>query len=231
MKKAVLLVAALVVCSSFAFADVSVGAWGRGFFIPAIGGDEIYSINQATWWSSPPRIGMTISGKSDNVGFQVDFNADGIFQPGSADFVDDNGDTVTVDYPARLTPGDQQKIWVKLFDMLTIQIGRIYDDTLRGNANLPLWDWVRVIDMNGEDLIFSRIGINGTAATEISLAPVEGLYIYAALYGLNNGYVLMEDVVKTGQYGAGYTIVILVRFVFSISVRTLTRDTSKPRSN
>jgi len=212
MKKAVLILAALCVVSSFAFAEISIGAWGRGFFVPAISnGTDIMTINQATWWSSPPRIGFTISGKSDNVGVQLDFNADSIFQPGAT------GDR-------RLTDGDNQKIWVKLFNMLTIQIGKFFDDTLRGNAVFGAWNWIRFQGMNGEDTVFARVGLDNssagggyaTANLELSLAPVEGLYIFAALRGnqdllgytpLNAGvYQKLADVLAYGQYGAGYTI-------------------------
>jgi hypothetical protein len=197
MKKAVLVLAALVVFTTFTFAQASVGAWGRGLFVPAAGGDDITMGNTASWGANP-RIGLTVSGTSDNIGFQVD---------------------ILGDPNASIGPGDQQKLWAKLFDMLTIQIGNIFDDTLRGNACFGAWDWQRYDQIDGEDAIFVRVCTVGTtyipANTVISLAPVEGAYIFAGLGFLNgdqdpinpgDNKALLEDLLPLGQYGAGYTI-------------------------
>ncbi|HEQ72603.1 MAG TPA: hypothetical protein ENN69_08955 [Spirochaetia bacterium] len=204
MKKAVLLVAALLVCSSFAFAEVNIGAWGRGFFVVTGADEDIQAITMATWGPGNVRVGASFSGTSDNVGFQADVKFDG----------------------ANVEINDVAKIWVKMFDMLTIQVGRIWDDTLRGNGAYGMWNWVRVqaglaprVMMDGEDLVFARIGFDPTSMLtnmdgktvnfEVSLAPVEGLYIFAALGRdgtLPAGSLLLEDCFKNGQYGAGYTI-------------------------
>lgn len=187
MKKAVFVIAALVVFTSFTFAQASVGAWGRGIFVPAAGGEDMVMDTQASWGGAP-RIGVTISGSSDNVGFQLDFNGD------------NDG----------IGAGDQQKIWVKLFDMLTISVGRVLDDTLRGNAVFGAWNWVRYDVIDGEDAIFVRVRDQVTtyhgSNVVIALAPVEGAYIFASWYNILGVTALIEDNLPLGQFGGGYTI-------------------------
>jgi len=201
MKKAVLLIAALVIFGSFAFGQATVGAWGRGLFTVLGGGGDNTDIlaGDLVSWGGAPRIGMTISGTSDNVGFQADFN------------VDNNG----------VAAGDNQKIWVKPFDMLTIQIGQFFDDTLRGNAVFGAWNWLRYAtnnglvgnypnSMDGEDSIFVRVWNTNAnylgSNFEIAVTPVEGAYIYAAMSQILSSRMSIEAVAALGQYGAGYTI-------------------------
>jgi len=193
MKKALLIMAALVLIAGIAFADdaagVKIGAWGRGIFVPVMGGDDLLSATHASWgWN--PRVGMTITGTSPNVGFQVDFNGDG----------------------GGVGAGDQQKIWVKPISMLTVQIGNIYDDTLRGNAgDYGMWNWLRSTTMTGEDVVFERVGIanlsgQDKANFEVALAPVDGAYIFAAAKGILGKSEATKYLASLGQYGAGYTI-------------------------
>jgi len=187
MKKAVLLIAALVVFGGFAFGQASVGAWGRGLFTVYGGGDDVMGTAQASWGGAP-RIGVTISGTSDNVGFQADMNSDGT---------------------GSVSLGDQSKIWVKPFDMMTVSLGRIFDDTLRGNAVFGAWNWVRYGDMDGEDAIFPRVGQSGGGPQsnfEIAIAPVEGAYIFLATQHILGSGVTAQELAAVGQYGAGYTI-------------------------
>jgi hypothetical protein len=190
MKKAVLLIAALLVFGSFAFGQATVGAWGRGLFTVYGGGGEDSDIlvQDLVSWGNPPRIGMTISGTSDNVGFQADFN------------VDNN----------TLAAGDNQKIWVKPFDMLTVQIGQFFDDTLRGNAVFGAWNWLRYDKIDGEDAIFARVWNTAAPWTgsnfEIALTPTEGAYIFAAMSQILGSAQTIESAMAVGQYGAGYTI-------------------------
>jgi hypothetical protein len=188
MKKAVLILAALVLIASVAFGDagIKIGAWGRGLFIPAMAGADTMA-QAACSWAWNPRVGFNITGTSDNVGVSADFNFDG----------------------GGVAAGDNQKIWVKPIDMLTLTIGRFYDDTLRGSASFGMWNWLRMATMNGDGAIFSRVGEAAQKNFEISLAPVEGLYIFVSFGGILGGgspSVLTEDMFKTGQYGAGYTI-------------------------
>jgi hypothetical protein len=188
MKKAVLIIAALVIFTGVAFSQATIGAWGRGVFCVLGGGmegEEILIAEHASWgWST--RVGVTISATSDNVGFQLDFNGDG----------------------GGIGAGDQQKIWVKPIDMLTVTIGRSYDDTLRGNACFGAWDWLRYNVIDGEDAIFSRVGITGQSNIEIALAPAEGAYVFAATNGILGGDAEVSgmEAATKAQFGLGYTI-------------------------
>ncbi len=147
MKKALkmLLVALMFAAvSSVALAQdagVSIGAWGRGLFIPMsspVGADEEVAPTNAASWGGQSRIGFTVRGQSENVGFHVDVNADG-------------GDG--------LGTHDQQFIWVSPMDGLKLSVGpTIFYDTLRGNSAYGSWNWARpsFIAGEGEDSTFAR---------------------------------------------------------------------------
>jgi len=200
MKKALVIVMMLMLVASATFAEITIGAWGRGIFLPIAdtGADNSdprvdTAPSWGDWNGDESRIGFTIAGKSDNVGFQIDMNVDG----------------------GNPNCGDQRKIWVKPFDMLTLSIGRIYDDTLRGNAAYGSFNWYRKYgDAVGEDVTFSRIGINAGGESvrkefykeefEIALTPVENLYVAAIFENLDKE--LTEDLFRNAQYAAGYTI-------------------------
>lgn len=205
MKKAILLIAVLILVGSFVFAQdagVKIGAWGRGIFtvVQSANPDPI-SQAMVSWGSPKARIGATISGNSANAGFQIDFNTDGT----ALDLValGAPAGTPSVDLPGSLSFGDQQKIWIKPIDMITIQLGRsIHDNTLRGDAGAyGAFNWLRYSTHSGEDNVFARV----RAQFELSAAPIEGLYAYIAFNPLEGG-VKTEDMFKTGVYGAGYTI-------------------------
>lgn len=187
MKKAVLIIAVLLLVGSFVFAQdagVKIGAWGRGLFVPVIGGDNLNSID-AVSWGAAPRVGFTVSGSSANVGFQADITAD----------------------KGKIDLGDQQKVWVKPISMLTLQVGRIFDDTLRGSIGFGAWNWLRYAGETGDGIIFGRVGeTSGQKNFEVSVAPIEGLYVFAGLGGILGTQILASDMMAGGQYGAGYTI-------------------------
>lgn len=176
MKKALAILMTLAFVASVATADVKIGAWGRGLFTPATGtGSEPTSV-EGTSWGDSIRTGFTVAGSSDNVGFQVDMNADG-FKPGI---------------------GDNALIWVKPFDGLTLKIGQIKEETLRGNGCFGSFDWIR-ISWTGEDLTFKRIETaKGLVAT---FTGVENLYIGAGLEASKTTVNMLKD----GQYAIGYT--------------------------
>jgi len=206
--------------ASVAFAEVSIGAWGRGLFIPVknsgASSEDSTAINQASWGGAP-RIGFTIAGNSDNAGFQIDANADG----------------------GKMSLGDQQKIWVKPMDMLTISIGNVFDDTLRGNAAFGSFNWSREYGTwTGEDVTFTRVSTANAFAHDdlpihyestegqsvdsvtpgrdikngsygqgfvVSVAPMDALYAVVAFTGITEG-TLSENLMKNMQIAAGYTI-------------------------
>jgi len=198
MKKVLVALVLILVASTVSAAEVSVGAWGRGFFVPYYSdGASDAKMLDAVSWGTAPRVGMTIAGNSDNVGFQVDFNGD-------------NGS---------INPGDQQKIWVKPMDMLTVSIGRAYDDTLRGNGTFGSFDWLR-ISWTGEDFTFARVSThdsgvgNGGQGAIFALDPMKELHLVVAAKSLNGNWgangdaaqLTAADAAKNMQVGGGYTI-------------------------
>jgi len=204
MKKVLATLVLVLVASTVSAAEVKVGAWGRGFFVPYYtdGASDAKSMDAVSWGAGNPRIGMTISGTSDNVGFQVDFNGDG----------------------GAIGAGDQQKIWVKPIEMVTLSVGRAYDDTLRGNGCFGDFDWLRITG-TGEDLTFARVTTHDGpfkpatigAADEamqgaiVALDPMKELHAYVAFRGITKSST-MENAMKNLQVGAGYTIGTLGQF-------------------
>lgn len=191
MKKALAILMILALVGSAAFAEISFGAWGRGIFLPYIDdGVNDPTADTKSTWGGAPRIGFTVNGVSDNVGFQIDLNADGALDNDSENNF--------------LTYGDQQKIWVKPISMLKVELGRVYDDTLRGNACFGVFDWYRPYGTwTGEDVIFDRIS-SGSYGLVVSATPAEGIYAAIALRDVNGG--LQENEFKNIQLAAGYTI-------------------------
>lgn len=194
MKKIVSTFAFALLLGGLTFAEdmkpaVTVGAWGRGIFIPVatggqVGGSDVTQSILGVSWGGAPRVGITVAGNSENVGFQMDVNADN----------------------SSISVGDQQKIWVKPFEGVTIQVGEAYDDTLRGNGTFGSFDWVRNgAGTVGEDFTFSRLDTG--KGFEVSYAAGD-LYVFGAFRNLagNTGYDLNKVVLKNTQEGIGYTI-------------------------
>jgi hypothetical protein len=197
MKKIVSTFALALLVGGLTFAQdasVKVGAWGRALFVPVItggtnlDGDAVTQSALGVSWGGVPRVGITVSGTSEFVGFQLDINGDG----------------------NAVTAGDQQKIWVKPLTGLTVTAGRAYDDTLRGNSAFGSFDWVRLSSIQGEDNVFSRVrteGAGGTNGGFIVSYAVDALYAVVSFNNLNNAAEDMsEETLKNLQYGAGYTI-------------------------
>jgi len=188
MKKALAIFMIFALVASVAFAEVSIGAWGRGIFLPVLNGPDDTTTDTAPswggWGGDEARIGFTIAGNSDNVGFQIDGNVDG----------------------GSFNVGDQQKIWIKPMDMVTVQLGRIYDDTLRGNAAFGSFNWYRGLgNGDGEDITFSRIGVEGSReAFQVAIAPMDELYVSAYFYDLDKD--LLENMFSKMQFTVGYSI-------------------------
>jgi hypothetical protein len=133
-------------------AEVNIGAWGRGMFVPAsgpVGEDGDMVPFDSTSWGGPTRIGMTLSGTSDNVGFRADVRADG----GAGNPFENN---------------DNQYIWVSPLAGLKIYAGpAIFEDSLRGNSAYGSWNWLRPAGITGEDNVFDRANA-GTAGNDSS---------------------------------------------------------------
>ncbi len=196
-------------------------AWGRALFVPVVSNENGETVpRDAASWGWDSRIGFTIKGESDRVGFWVDIKAD----TGNIDGLQ-----------------DQQKIWVKPTDTVTVEVGpNVFYDELRGNSAFGSWDWMRFRGMNdfygGEDNIFQRGQAGGgdgsvlrskdegdVASGAIVHMDTNGLHVFAALNVVEEGYLFQEaddslgteDVreqytsaimMKRGQYGVGYEI-------------------------
>jgi len=180
MKKLLVVLLALAVLGMAVSAEakLSVGAWGRGWFSP-IGSDGTDQIVQAgpSWGGGAARVGVSFNGSSDNVGFS--------WNPG-------------VDGKSMNAVCDQAKIFAKLNDMVTVQVGVIQGDVLRGKIG----DFGDVCPSGGgEDDIFARFNPTGLL---LDLTPAPGIYLGAALGVPSTN--LVSDEFKAIQVGAGYTI-------------------------
>ena len=193
MKKIVGTIAAIALAASSAFAGVNVGmGFNRGFFVPFAYDGTDAKAGISTSWGAEPRVGVSFSAASEQVGVVADVKFDG----------------------GNVAVNDNAYIWVKPVEWFKMNIGQSFDDTLRGNACFGSWDWLRPADIIlGEDLIFTRVCQNplGGAYAPLQgvilmLDPIEGLHISV---GLPTGYGIAanwEDLISYTQVQAGYTI-------------------------
>jgi hypothetical protein len=204
MKKLLIVLLALTVIGVLAFADdaapaakLSVGGWGRMFVSPITSDGTNQTVTAGpSWAGNGGRVSVSFDGSSEHFGF--DWN------PG----LDNNSLNAVC---------DQAKIWAKVSPMLTIQVGKIEGDVLRGK----LGDTGDVCATAGNDDIFARF--NPSTGMLLDITPVDGLYLGAAIDSTvttagalggktNVGYVAAvtsskaSDVYKAIQVGAGYTI-------------------------
>ena len=168
MKKLVAGAAVAALLGSAAFAEVSVGAWGRA--VAGIGnatnsdndGTDTIISNTQSWGGNGPRFGITFSGDHDGV---VGFSAQAFLNGSDGWAV---GDVATVWY----APIEQLKVW----------LGRDNcGNPLRGDACYGTWDLYRVGTMAGdyhEGWTFQGQASTGAA---IGVFPIEGLSFYASL--------------------------------------------------
>lgn len=168
MKKLVATAAAAAMLGSAAFADVSLGAWGRA--VAGIGnqvnddadGTSNVISNTQSWGGNGPRFGITFSGDHDGV---VGFSAQAFLNGSDGWSV---GDVATVWY----SPIEQLKIWLGKDNA---------GNPLRGDAIYGTWDMYRVGTMAGdyhEGWTFQGQASTGAA---IGIFPIEGLSFYASL--------------------------------------------------
>lgn len=163
MKKSIAILMAMALVGTSAFAEVSVGAWGRGGFIFAASDnskatDGAISNGAIPNWggndSTGSCIGFSLSASSDNVGFDLALAGNG----------------------TKLDNDGTAKIWVKPAEMIKFQVGQIKGDELRGKVGAS--DGM-TNSQGEEDEIFKRF--NPQHGVELDLTPFEGLYLGAAL--------------------------------------------------
>ena len=189
MKKIVGTIAAVAVAAGVAFADVGIGSWGRAIFAPvaSLDGETVQTFDTTSWykWTNVPRVGITVHAESENVGFNIDMNAD------------KNG-------MGAVGIHDTAQFWAKPWSWLEVKIGKTLDDTGRGNLCYGLFNWLRLgYGGAGEDLTFNRFG--GGVGAIVKVTPVKGLWAIGAF-----GVVDTESALKTfgnnSTYAAGYEI-------------------------
>lgn len=193
MKKIVGTIAAVAVAAGVAFADVGIGSWGRSVWTPVAYDDadgKVKSWEGISWGGNFSRIGITVHGESENVGFALDMNADNYSSTG-------------------IGVHDIAHFWAKPWSWLEVKIGKTQDDTGRGNIAYGIFNWKRMgAGWTGEDVTFTRFG-NGTGGQAqgaiVKVTPVEGLWAIAAFDVQDNGEAV-STFGNHAQYGVGYEI-------------------------
>ncbi|AZO95141.1 S-layer homology domain-containing protein [Halocella sp. SP3-1] len=153
---------------------ITFGAWGRAIFAPwveADNGDSV-PIQTTSWGWDNARLGFTLKGENEDgtVGVHVDHKYDG-------------GETNTHQ--------DQQKIWVKPFDNLTVEVGpSVFYDTLRGDSAYGAWNWLRFNEQDDEDVIFARgkAGKGDQSIINHNGGLDEGIYAGALIHYDRDGF-------------------------------------------
>lgn len=164
MKKTLIAIAAATAVATSAFAEITFGAWGRGIVVPVASNGDGTQAFETTSWGGQPRVGFEINGGSENIGFTVKMNGD-------------NGGSIEIH--------DEAKIWAKPFDFLKLQMGRIQNNTLRGDWCFGSWNWLRPSWIADEGFTFSNFENTGM---QVELFPVEGLYIAVGVPLKKNGW-------------------------------------------
>lgn len=204
MKKLVLVVLAAVFAVGLSFADgITFSSWGRGIFIGAAnayvqGDGETASSNKVitgthqSWGGAGPRVGLSIQGSSEKLGFNLDIAADG----------------------TNFGLGDNADIWIKPIEQIKLVFGKMDHNELRGDASFGLWDWDRigVIGKTDEEgWTFPDIfDVNGFSAI---FYPIEGLTLgFAVPLDLEHEgdkekpKAITDAYIHGAKYGASYTI-------------------------
>ena len=138
MKKTLGILAIFALVATAAFAEVTFGAWGRGLFVPVEGTSDSTTYDTTTSWGGNARVGATIAGSTEagDIGFQIDFNGDG----------------------NSIGAGDNQFIWAQPIEGLRLAVGKIEDNTLRGDEAFGGFNWLRSASNSGigEGITFAR---------------------------------------------------------------------------
>ena len=157
MKKIVGMIAAAALAAT-AFAEINIGSWNRGVFVPfAYDGDTLRSLEGPSWEvkdAGGVRTGLSFSASTENAGMVFDIH----------------GNTNSA-----IAMGDNAYTWVKPVDMLTLKFGQMDNNWGRLDHCFGTWDYWRFGIDRGEGLA----GVERTKGrgAEITLQPVEGLVI------------------------------------------------------
>lgn len=201
MKKLFAFILGGALTASFAFADISVGASGRGSarvfdfsgysikYKNDAGEDDSHSYPATTFGEFVHDFNFSASTEDNKLGFNLDL-----------EYTTSSDEAFSISFP------DQAKVWWQPTDWFLGQIGMIEVDDLRGSIG----DWGngrRDIGSLGEDDIFDRF--YPQAGVALSFYPVEGLFIGATFDAYKDGndeYAWAENFYKAINVGFGYTI-------------------------
>lgn len=221
MKKILAVAATMATLATAAFAELSVGAWGRGIWAPvANAGGEAITFT-STSWGGDYRIGFGMDFRSENIDVHADYN----LENGSANI------------------NDQLFIAVRPASMVTVRMGILQNDTLRGDAVFGSWDWLRPNWIDDEGWTMSRtVALHGIDAT---IKPFDGLDIVLGIpveaQGRDNpdlgnkdkkeGANLAEEAYKNIKIGAGYKISDIGQVKLQFLANSAEKEVKKADSN
>ena len=193
MKKIVGIIAAAALATS-AFAEINIGSWSRGSFVPfAYNGDTVKSLEGSNWNGTNAtcfgvRTGLTFSADTENAGlmFQVFGNPS--------------------DEGSKLELGDQAYIYVKPVEMLKVAFGKFDNNWGRQDVCFGMWDhtWRMGGNLNeGEGVAVKRD--HSSTGFEVTLQPVDGLVIdYQG--GFGGGYDKYSYKIEKAAIDTSYAI-------------------------
>ena len=162
MKKTLIAVTAvLLLVTTSAFADITMGTWLRTVFAPVASDGENNYTDMGNSWGGMRQSRINVAGTAGDelAGFKADF------------YINDGS----------VGMGDNAYIWVKPVDMIKIAYGA-YDGPeagFRGDLSYGSWNWLRPSFVNyDEGLTFSK---NGGQGAMVILNPIENLTIYGLI--------------------------------------------------
>jgi hypothetical protein len=191
MKKLIAISITLALVASAAFAQVSVGGWGRADFIP-FGYDGTYSYaNTKVNWGNEPNFALNFSASGEQIGLVFNFDVNPAAIDGNA------------------------YVWWKPLEQFQLDVGRARWDVLRGPDAIESFHQYSNNKTQDEDAIFTRFTTTDWYQSDhfggavLQITPIENLYIGVAI---PTGYTVgspdndVEYVYKRSSYAAGYNI-------------------------
>jgi hypothetical protein len=196
MKKFFIALFALALVAGNAFAEVTVGGWGRADFIPfemftPVDGDSRSTVGTGVNWGPNPRFGLTFEGKGDT-----------------------SGVVITLHTEDGKVSDDNTYVWIAPLSFFKFDVGYRYWDVLRGGFGLESFSGYAGGGANGEDNIFPRFTTVDPLGAVVELTPIAGLSIGLVVptgpfdtQGKNVGSKDdLEEFYKKVQFAAGYNI-------------------------
>jgi len=216
MKKAVLLIAALLMVGSVAFSAPSFGIWGRTVFQLAGGRDDVDDVIYQGWgpsWLGPgPRMGLHATFSNDKMEFKFTFYMN--YQV-VQDTDNNDGSGATSNGPGAIDPVNCYGTLKFIPDLLTVLVGRFDGDG---------WDNFRKNTANpNSDLHNDDIGRFNGWGVIVSVAPADtgfeaALYMqtpapnaYYSSVPFYAGFDLVEDQLQNISIAASYKLPDLLK--------------------